>query len=57
MGIVLNEKELATAVVRATWSLTTSEASGMGMVDAETGTAIEGKMLGTSVRATVVASA
>ena len=55
MGIVLNERQLATAVVRTTWSLTTSMVSGPGIVDAETGTEI-GEMLGTSVRATVVAS-
>ena len=59
MGIsVLNEKQLA-AAVRATWSLTTSEVSGpdcMGIVDAETGTEIEGEIFGTSARTTVVAS-
>ena len=59
MGIVLNEEQLATAVIRATWSLITSEVSDpdcMGIVDidADTGTVIEGEILSTSVRATVV---
>ena len=60
MGIVLNEKQLATAVVRVTWSLTTSVVSGldcMGIVDAETGTEIGEEILGASVRAIVVPSA
>ena len=53
MGIVLNEKQLATAVVRASWSPTASEVSGpdcMGIVDidAETGTDIGGEIRGTS---------
>ena len=59
MGIVLNEKQLETAVVKATWSLTASEVSSpdcMGIIEAETGAEIEGEILGTSVRATVVAS-
>ena len=59
MGIVLNEKRLATAVVRATWSPTASEVSGpdcMDKADIDAGTEIGGEILSTSVRATVVAS-
>ena len=57
---MLNERQLATAVVRATCSLTTGEVSGlycMGIVDidAEIGTEIGREVLGTSIWA--VASA
>ena len=51
MGIVLIERQLAMAVIRATWSLTTSMVSGsdcIGIVYAKTDTEI-GEMLGTSV--------
>ena len=60
MGIVLNEKQLATAMVSAMWSPTASEVSGpdcMGItdVDAETGREIGETILGASVQASVVA--
>ena len=62
MGIVLNEKQLAIAVISATWSPTANEVSGldcMGIadIDAETGTEIGEEILGASVRAVIVASA
>ena len=62
MGIVLNEKQLATAVISTTWSLTANEVSGpdcMGIadIDAETGIEIGEEILGASVRAIVVPSA
>ena len=54
MSIVLNEKQLATVVISATWSPTGNEVSGpdcMGIadIDAKTGTEIGKEILGASV--------
>ena len=62
MGIVLNEKQLAIAVISATWSPTANEVSGldcMGIadIDAETGTEIGEEILGASARAVIVVNA
>ena len=61
MGIVLNEEQLATGVVSATWPPTASEVSGpdcTGIADteAETCTEIGGEIFGASLRATTVSS-
>ena len=56
---MLNEKQLAPAVISATWS-PTANVSGpdcMADIDAEAGIEIGEEILGASVRAIVVASA
>ena len=61
MGIVLNEEQLATRVVSATWSPTASEVSGpdcTGIADTEAETCTEiGDIFGASLRAATVSSA
>ena len=59
MSIMLNEEQLATGIMNATWSPTASEVSGTdctGDIDAEICTEIGGEIVGTSSRATVASS-